>query len=52
MDIHLDPDHKAFMLFEVPNAKTIRDVINEADFIYFLNAELQKTAEKYPTMYP
>lgn len=61
MDVHLDPDHKAFMLFEAPNAETVRDIFVEAGFIYFLNAEIHlvnpikellKAAEKFPTIYP
>jgi len=61
MDIHLDPDHKAFMLFEAPNAETVRDIFAEAGFLYFANAEMHlvtptkdllKMAEKFPTIYP
>ena len=61
MDIHLDPDHKSFMLFEAPDAETVRDIFVEAGFIYFLDAEMHlvsqisdllKGADKFPTIYP
>ena len=32
LDIHIDPDHKAFMLFEAPNAQAFRDFLVVAGF--------------------
>lgn len=60
MDIHLDPSHKAFMLFEAPNAEAVRDFLVIAGFTYFLDLEfymvtpidqLLKHADDMPTLY-
>ena len=61
LDIHLDPNHKAFMLFEAPSAEVVRDLVAESGLIAFLDMdfhlvtpikELLKMAEKIPTIYP
>ena len=61
LDIHLDPNHKAFMLFEAPTAETVRDIAAESGMIAFLDMdfhmvtpipELLKMSEKIPTIYP
>jgi hypothetical protein len=36
MDIHLDPNHRAFMLFEAPSAEAVRDLLAQAGFMHFL----------------
>jgi hypothetical protein len=59
-DIHLDPGHKAFMLFEAPNAEAVRDLLVIAGFTHFLDIEfylvtpideLLKHADEMPTLY-
>lgn len=61
MDIHLDPNHKAFMLFEAPTAEVVRDILAEAGFVSFLDLdfhlvtpipELLKMGESIPPIYP
>ncbi len=61
LDIHLDPNHKAFMLFEAPSAEAVRDIVGESGLIAFLDLdfhlvtpipELLKRAESIPTIYP
>ena len=61
LDIHLDPNHLAFMLFEAPSAETVRDLLAESGLITFLDtslhlvtpiAELLKRADAIPTIYP
>lgn len=60
LDIHLDPNHKAFMLFEAPNAEAVRDLLVRAGFSHFLEldfhlvtpiAEILKYADEMPTLY-
>jgi hypothetical protein len=60
MDIHLDPSHKAFMLFEAPTAEAVRDVMVFSGMTHFLDAEfhlvtpvseLLKHADEMPTLY-
>jgi hypothetical protein len=60
MDIHLDPDHKSFMLFEALTAEDVRDIVLMAGFGYFLDMTfhlvtpidvLLKHAEDMPTIY-
>jgi len=60
LDIHLDPNHKAMMLFEAPNAEAVRDLVLMAGFGYFLEldfhlvtpiADLFKKADAMPTIY-
>lgn len=61
LDIHLDPNHKAFMLFEAPTAEAVRDILGESGLITFLDLsfhlvtpipELLKMAGQIPTIYP
>jgi sugar/nucleoside kinase (ribokinase family) len=60
MDIHLDPNHKAFMLFEAPNAEAVRDFLARAGFMHFLEIdfhlvtptkELLAHADEMPTIF-
>jgi hypothetical protein len=60
LDLHLDPNHKAFMLFEAPTAEAVRDLVTMAGFLYFLDfdfhlvtpiSEVLKLADKMPTIY-
>lgn len=61
LDIHLDPSHKAFMLFEAPSAEAVRDIVAESGLISFLELDFHlvtpipqqlQMAEKIPTIYP
>ncbi len=60
LDIHLDPDHKAFTLFEAPNAESVRDFLVQGGFTHYVNIEfhlvtpiqeLMKQAQEMPTIY-
>jgi hypothetical protein len=60
LDIHLDPNHKGFMLFEAPNAEAVRDLVMMAGFGYFLDlnfhlvtpiSDLMKRQDEMPTIY-
>jgi hypothetical protein len=60
MDIHLDPGHKAFMLFEGPTAESVRDLLLRGGFAHFLDinfylvtpiAEVLKHADEMPTLF-
>ena len=59
-DLHLDPNHLAFMLFEAPSAEVVRDILMESGFGSFLDLnlhlvtpipELLKKAAEMPTIY-
>lgn len=61
LDLHLDPNHAAFMLFEAPSAETVRDILMESGFGSFLDLnlhlvtpikELLLKAKDKPTIYP
>jgi hypothetical protein len=61
LNIHLDPAHKAFMLFEAPTAEAVRDCLVGCGFLGFLDIdfylvtpipELLKAVEDFPTIYP
>ncbi len=60
LDLHLDPNHMAFMLFEAPTAEAVRDLVLMAGFGYFLDfsfhlvtpiSELQKHVADMPTIF-
>lgn len=60
LDIHLDPGHKAFMLFEAPNAEAVRDFLVVGGFTHFLDLEfylvtpineILKHADEMPTLF-
>jgi len=60
-DLHLDPNHLAFMLFDAPNAEAVRDLLLESGLGSFLDCnlhlvtpipELLKRAGDAPTIYP
>jgi hypothetical protein len=60
MEIHLDPDHQAFILFEAPNAEAVRDYLAQGGYSHFSRlsvhlvtpiADLLKDAGKVPTVY-
>jgi hypothetical protein len=59
-ELHLDPDHKVFVLFEASNAEAVRDYLMQAGYTHYLNlnfhlvtpvAELLKRADEFPTIY-
>ena len=59
-ELHLDPDHKAFMLFDSPSAEAVRDYLNQGGYAHFSNfsfhlvtpvAEVLKQVEHFPTIY-
>lgn len=61
LDLHLDPNHAAFMLFEAPSAETVRDILMESGIGSFLDLnlhlvtpiqELLPKAKGMPTYYP
>ena len=61
LDLHLDPNHKTFMLFEAPTAEAVRDLLLESGLGSFLDCnlhlvtpipELLKKAGDLPTVYP
>lgn len=60
-DLHLDPNHLAFMLFEAPSAEVVRDILMESGFGSFLDLnlhlvtpipEILKKIGEIPTIYP
>lgn len=60
-DLHLDPSHKAFMLFEAPSAEAVRDVLLHSGLGSFLDfdfhlvtpiGELLPKASGFPVYYP
>jgi hypothetical protein len=61
LDLHLDPNHMAFMLFEAPSAEAVRDYLLQSGMGSFLDcnlhlvtpiSELLKVAGDTPTYYP
>jgi hypothetical protein len=59
-ELHLDPDHKAFLLFEASSAEAVRDYLLQGGYTHFVNmdfhlvtpvAELLKRADEFPTIY-
>lgn len=61
LDLHLDPNHAAFMLFEAPSAETVRDILLESGIGTYLDLnmhlvtpikELLPKAKGMPTIYP
>ena len=60
-DLHLDPNHMTFMVFDAPSAEVVRDFLMESGMGSFLNlnlhlvtpiSELLKKAGGMPTFYP
>jgi len=60
LEIHLDPDHKAFLLFEAPTAEAVRDYLMQGGYVHFSNLDfylvtpiddLLKQVEHVPTVY-
>jgi hypothetical protein len=60
LELHLDPNHKAFMLLEAPTAEAARDFLVEAGYLHYTENEfhlvtpvdeLVKMAENMPTLY-
>ena len=37
--VHLDPNHKAFILFEAPNAESVRDLLVQTGMMHFLEID-------------
>lgn len=61
LDLHLDPNHMAFMLFDAPNAEAVRDYLLESGMGSFLDCNLHlvtpipevlKKAGNAPVYYP
>ena len=59
-ELHLDPDHKAFVLFDAPSAEAVRDYLVQAGYTHYSNisfylvtavTELLKHANEIPTIY-
>jgi hypothetical protein len=60
LDLHLDPNHMAFMLFEAPTAEAVRDLVTMAGFVYFLDfnfhlatpiSDILKNVDEIPTIF-
>ena len=60
LNIHLDPAHKALMLFEAPSAEVVRDLVYEGGFVQFTDMEfymvtpvpeLIAKAQNFPTVF-
>lgn len=60
MELHLDPDHKAFALFEAKSAEAVRDYLVQAGYTHYSRtefhlvtpvSELLKHADEMPTIY-
>ncbi len=61
LDLHLDPNHKAFMLFEAPSAEAVRDVVMMSGLGSFLDCDFHlvtsipdtlKLLGNFPILYP
>ena len=59
-ELHLDPDHRAFILFEAPTAEAVRDYLFEGGYTHFSNMDfhlvtpieqLLKQADTVPTVF-
>ena len=59
-ELHLDPDHDAFIPLEAPNAEAVRDYLAQGGYTHFSNLEfhlvtpieeLLKSSEEFPTTY-
>ncbi|MCI4340279.1 MAG: hypothetical protein L3J73_03310, partial [Thermoplasmata archaeon] len=37
LDLHLDPNHMAFMMFEAPTAEAVRDIVTDSGMVQFLD---------------
>jgi hypothetical protein len=60
LDLHLDPSHKGFMLFEAPTAEAVRDIVTMSGFMYYLDldfhlvtpiADILKHVDEMPTIF-
>lgn len=40
VNVHLDPAHRALMIFDAPSAEAVRDLVYEAGFVQFTDMEL------------
>ena len=58
-DYHLDPEHRAILVFESPNIEALRDLLYEAGYLHWCHAriypttplvELDKWQRKQPTV--
>ena len=58
-DYHLDPEHRAILIFESPNIEALRDLMYEAGYLHWCHAriypttplvELDKLQRKQPTV--
>ncbi len=39
-DYHLDPEHRAILIFEAPSVETVRDLLYESGFMHFNNGRI------------
>jgi hypothetical protein len=60
MELHLDPNHKAFLLLEAPTAEAVRDFLVLAGYMHYTEnefylvtpvQELLKQVDQIPTIY-
>jgi hypothetical protein len=60
LNVHLDPAHKALMVFDAPTAESVRDLMYEAGFVQFTDMEfymvtplpeLVAKADQFPTVF-
>ena len=60
MEIHLDPGHRAFTLFEAKNAEAVRDYLTMAGYAHYTSmdfflvshlADIFKHIDDMPTLY-
>lgn len=60
MNLHLDPNHKAFLLLEAPNAEAARDFLVQGGYTHFTEcefhlampvSEILKHVDEMPTIY-
>lgn len=39
-DYHLDPEHRAILIFEAPSVEAVRDLLYESGFMHFNNGRI------------
>jgi len=60
VNVHLDPAHRALMIFDAPSAESVRDLVYEGGFMQFTEMEfflitpipeLVSRVEEFPTIF-
>lgn len=60
LNVHLDPAHRALMIFEAPSAEAVRDLVYEGGFVQFTDMEfflvtpipeLVAKVDQFPTVF-